>query len=441
MSLTVGVVIPAHNYGRFLAAAIDSCLFQSRRPDEILVVDDASTDDTKAVAERYADHGVRYEKVKFRHSQKTRRHGLECTKSDVLCFLDADDVLGDSYLRHGMRPFRDPSIGIVYSDLAYFGNATGQTEFPATMTREDLARENKIHSGSLVRVQALTGCGGLDEAVDEKQSAPDWRLWRRVLAAGWKAVKQPGLYRYRRHGKSMSSGWNEIGVDYWQHASLDKETVTLVVPLAGRRKYLPRMLKFLAAQKWPHNQTRLVILDSSQDADFGRDVREWMAKSDYPDARYIAEAVGHPKLADKPREFVSDEVNASMGRIYTRLLREASTDYVWIVEDDILPPLDACEQLLRGFTHEVTSVSGAYPSRHVEGWLAWDKDGELIEERGEGVQDVAGTGFGCVVVRGGVARDHVYSTVAHAGGIDCAYYAANPGARINWDVVCKHGGK
>ena len=57
---TVDAIITCHNYGRFLADAIDSVLAQSHPNIEIVVVDDGSTDDTAAVAARYAERGVRY---------------------------------------------------------------------------------------------------------------------------------------------------------------------------------------------------------------------------------------------------------------------------------------------------------------------------------------------------------------------------------------------
>ena len=51
----VSIVIPAYNYGAYLAEAIESALAQTYSPVEVIVIDDGSKDDTVEVASRYAD--------------------------------------------------------------------------------------------------------------------------------------------------------------------------------------------------------------------------------------------------------------------------------------------------------------------------------------------------------------------------------------------------
>ncbi|HEY4002234.1 MAG TPA: glycosyltransferase family A protein [Candidatus Xenobia bacterium] len=90
MTACISLVMPVHNGARYLSEAIDSALDAGRRPDEIIVVDDASTDETAAVARQF--NSVRY----LRHERQlgaglARHHGIELARGDLLAFLDADD--------------------------------------------------------------------------------------------------------------------------------------------------------------------------------------------------------------------------------------------------------------------------------------------------------------------------------------------------------------
>ncbi len=79
----VDAIITCHNYGRFLAEAIDSVLAQTHPNVTIVVVDDASTDETAEVAARYADRGVRYVHRTTGGAGQARNAGLEVTSSSA----------------------------------------------------------------------------------------------------------------------------------------------------------------------------------------------------------------------------------------------------------------------------------------------------------------------------------------------------------------------
>ncbi|HJT76342.1 MAG TPA: glycosyltransferase family 2 protein [Gemmataceae bacterium] len=441
---TAAVVVPCHDYGRFLGEALESALRQTRPPAEVVVIDDASADDTPAVAASFRDRGVRYVRVECRHSQRARRAGFEATGADVLCFLDADDALAPDYLEQGMAAFDGPQVGVVYSDVEYFGLAGGRSAYPAVYRRHLLERANFLHTGSLVLREALAISRALEVGTDDRVALQDWLLWRRVLQDGWEARKQAGLYRYRQHGRSMIDRQRREGAihDYFSRAALAREVITLFVPLAGRKSLWPGLAAFLGRQAWPHDQVQLVLLDTSQDAAFGATVRAWVAGCDYPDVRHVRQAVGEPGLADRDRRAAVREATLAMARIYNRLARLVTTDYVWVVEDDVLPPDDACERLLRGFDERTASVSAAYRSRFGDGYVAWEHTQQRFLQKGQGLQRVGGNGFGCVVLRGSVVRDTVFTATIDYPAYDNAFYhrlfATGLEAKVDWSVECEH---
>lgn len=237
---------------------------------------------------------------------------------------------------------------------------------------------------------------------------------------------------------------NAAAVPYFERAALSLETVTLALPLSGRVEFWPRMTEFLESQTWPHDQTRLLLVDTSQSAEFGNAVRHWLAACDYPQVQYIAMAVADRGLADEDRRGpgVRARVQRAMPRIYNRVRAETTTEYLRIVEDDILPPVDVCERLLRSFNTTTVSVSGVYQSRFHPGYVAWDHSGRLIAETGQGVEVIGGQGFGCVIVRKSVLDEHVI----HHGGrgdYDPTLYSELRGtrwrAKVDWGCEVGHG--
>jgi glycosyltransferase involved in cell wall biosynthesis len=93
----ISVVIPTYNRALLIARAIESVLKQTRKPDEIIVIDDGSTDDTKKHIEPYLS-SIRYIYQKNAGASASRNHGVEAASFPWVAFLDSDDLWTDTHL-------------------------------------------------------------------------------------------------------------------------------------------------------------------------------------------------------------------------------------------------------------------------------------------------------------------------------------------------------
>jgi glycosyltransferase involved in cell wall biosynthesis len=206
------VIIPCHNYGRFLSWCITSAIHQSRSAKEIIVIDDDSDDETEAVARTFGDQ-ICYLKVHYRNAQKTRNHALGCATGEYVLYIDADDFLdNDALLLMEAQLDKNPDLRLVYSDRFNFGDLRLAEELgfsPHWESRDfsidKLRRANFISMPSLIRRKDFRG---FDERIRLNQ---DWEAWLSLLQADHHAARiaRP-LYCHRFHGKNKTVQENEL---------------------------------------------------------------------------------------------------------------------------------------------------------------------------------------------------------------------------------------
>jgi glycosyltransferase involved in cell wall biosynthesis len=115
MPALVSIIIPCKNGAAWLGAAIESCLGQSWKSLEIIVVDDASTDRSRDIARHYRDRGVVALDSPRRGASAARNTGLQQARGDFIQFLDADDVLDPQKIRVQVERLAGAPAGAVAS--------------------------------------------------------------------------------------------------------------------------------------------------------------------------------------------------------------------------------------------------------------------------------------------------------------------------------------
>lgn len=124
ISPKVSVIIPCYNYARFLPESVPSALEQDGADIEVIIVNDASTDDSATVADRYAEADPR---VRVVHHERNTGHvvafndGLARATGEFIVRLDADDLLTPGSVARAVALFeRYPKVGLVYGHPRHF---------------------------------------------------------------------------------------------------------------------------------------------------------------------------------------------------------------------------------------------------------------------------------------------------------------------------------
>src|ERR1700722_14645071 len=119
--LRIATIIPLYNGARFIAQALDSVLDQNLRPDEIIVVDDGSTDDGPRIVQRFVrNYPIRLLQKPNGGQSAARNFGVANSSATHIALLDQDDAWYPNHLEELARPFREGrqrELGWVYSDL------------------------------------------------------------------------------------------------------------------------------------------------------------------------------------------------------------------------------------------------------------------------------------------------------------------------------------
>lgn len=119
--IRISVIIPCYNYGHYVAETIESVLAQTRPADEIVVIDDGSSDNSLEVAQGYADRVTVVPQANAGHIA-ARNNGVNHATGDVIIFLDADDTLLPDALAQVAQHWA-PDVAKVQYDLELIDGA------------------------------------------------------------------------------------------------------------------------------------------------------------------------------------------------------------------------------------------------------------------------------------------------------------------------------
>ncbi|MPZ76518.1 MAG: glycosyltransferase [Deltaproteobacteria bacterium] len=213
----VSVVIPTCNRAHFLHAAIESVLKQTFQDFEVIVVDDASTDETADVVRGFSDARIRYLRHETNKGQgATRNDGIKQAAGDYVALLDDDDEwLAEKLGRQvALLENSSPNVGLIYSGFCQIDASTKRVVGHVIPEKrgqaiEDLRLKNWIGTCSTVLVRRV--CFEKVGLFDEKlASAADYDMWIRV-AKNYEIDYVPELLVfYTVHGNRISTNHESL---------------------------------------------------------------------------------------------------------------------------------------------------------------------------------------------------------------------------------------
>lgn len=219
----ISVVIPARNRARTLERCIESVLRQTLRPLEVLVVDDASVDDTAAIASRFDSSKVRVLRLAARQGAQTARNlGVEASSQEWIAFLDSDDEWLPDRLRDQWAALKVRGGGpdlVAHCDCILDSGKQRSVLRPPLVDGPDsyrsvLSHPSPMFPGLLVSKRKLLEIGMLDTDVPSFQ---EWETAIRLArVAQFVHVRRP-LFVYHRPEEptiSDSLARNLAGYEY-----------------------------------------------------------------------------------------------------------------------------------------------------------------------------------------------------------------------------------
>jgi glycosyltransferase involved in cell wall biosynthesis len=183
----VSVIIPTYNREHSLGRAIQSVLDQTYGDLELIVVDDASTDETEGLVKSFQDSRVRY----LRHGENrggggARNTGISAARGQLISFLDSDDEWLPTKLARQVSVFDRGSttLGLVYVEIVAV-TPEGSFRQRSSRKRGRIFRDQIISdqlpptSAVMVHARCFQECGVFDERLPARQ---DYDMWLRLCS-------------------------------------------------------------------------------------------------------------------------------------------------------------------------------------------------------------------------------------------------------------------
>jgi len=184
--MTVAVIVAVHNNEKNISQLIEALLQQTRLPDEIIVVDDGSTDKTVEFLERIAgsNNKIKIYRQKNAGPAAARNKGFRSAGSDICVFTDSDCVPEPDWIENLLMPFKDKQVAAAGGTYKTLNNNSALARFiglEIAWRYRNIKGEIDVHGtyNLAVRKSVLEEVGGFNREFP-KPSGEDWDLTYKI---------------------------------------------------------------------------------------------------------------------------------------------------------------------------------------------------------------------------------------------------------------------
>lgn len=210
MNQRVSIIVPCYQQAEFLPDTLNSILAQTYSDWECIIVNDGSTDNTKEVAASFCDKDSRFRYVEQQNKglATARNNGIKASCGQFILPLDADDMIGPTYLEKAIKHFLDqPNTTIVYCQAKLFGEVNQIWELPK-YDYDSFIWLNSIFCSAIYKREDYDKTIGYNPNM--KYGFEDWDLWLSILNKDSIVyqIEEP-LFFYRTKKSSMTNSTHE----------------------------------------------------------------------------------------------------------------------------------------------------------------------------------------------------------------------------------------
>jgi glycosyltransferase involved in cell wall biosynthesis len=249
----ISVVIPYYNRARFIDECLASIFAQTRPPDEIIVVDDASEPDQRKHLDRHAGRIRVVDQPRNRGVSAARNAGVQAATGDWIAFNDSDDLWVPEKLAVQLdHVARNPECDGVHSAIRAFrddGRVSISDPIAPRLTLADALHDNMIRVQSLfIKTAVMRAVGGFEESL---RCCEDDDLGIRLAAAGYQIhfLAQPLTQMRRGNYDHLFGDWRRVIVGKATVAFRHRTLLEREVGRGATRRKIARAIRKVGSMK------------------------------------------------------------------------------------------------------------------------------------------------------------------------------------------------